>query len=49
MSLEEDFLDITGKTVQYIIISYYFSLSSMVVQFIIGIKYGIRTAIKYAN
>ena len=47
--LEEDFLDITGKTVQYIMISYYFSLSSMVVQFIIGIKYGIRTAIKYAN
>ena len=47
--LETDFLDMTGKTIQYIIISYYFSLSSMIVQFIIGVKYGIRTAIKYAN
>ena len=47
--MEADVLDITDASVNYIVLSYYFSLSSMIVQFIIGVKYGIRTAIKYAN
>lgn len=47
--MEPDVLDITDASVNYIVLSYYFSLSSMIVQFIIGVKYGIRTAIKYAN
>lgn len=47
--IEQDVLDITDTSVNYIVLSYYFSLSSIIVQFFIGVKYGIRTAIRYAN